>query len=394
MKEKSDLPFVTLLLMISFASVNAVLFTPALPNIAKYFFISDEIAQATITWFLIGYTLGQLIYGPIANRFGRKHALYVGIAVQIMSSLLSVLAGEVYSFNLLVIGRFFMALGAGVGLKMTFTLVNEWYEPKLASQKIAYLMLGFAVAPGLGVTLGGFLNQFYGWASCFYAEAIYGVILLLFVIKLPETLRVRDLNTFKIKYLVHEYLVQFKNHAILTGGLLMGICTSFIYLFAAIAPFLAINLLGMNSAEYGMANILPPIGLIMGSLYCARLTRKLSLPSIIKIGIIITSVGVVLLSVLIMIELSAMFSLFLPLVVIYFGLSLIPSNASAIAMQQTHDKAHGSAVMNFYNMGLATVLVLSVGFFSVSKLLLIGVYLVLCAMLYVWFFNQMIKPKT
>lgn len=393
MKEKSDLPFVTLLLMISFASVNAVLFTPALPNIAKFFVIPDEVSQATITWFLIGYTLGQLIYGPIANRFGRKHALYVGISVQIISSLLCVLAGEIHSFSFLVMGRFFMALGAGVGLKMTFTLVNEWYEPKLASQKIAYLMLGFAVAPGLGVMLGGFLNQLYGWASCFYAGAIYGVMLLTLVIKLPETLRARDLNAFKIKYLVHEYFMQFKNRAILTGGLLMGICTSFIYLFAAIAPFLAINLLGMNSAEYGAANILPPIGLIMGSLYCARLTSKLALSSIIKIGIVITSAGVILLSILMMIELNAIFSLFLPMVIIYFGLSLIPSNASTIAMQQTNDKAHGSAVMNFFNMGLATVLVLSIGFFSVGKLLLIGVYLVLCAMLYVWFFNQIIKPK-
>ena len=78
-----QLPLVTLLLMISFASVNAVLFTPALPNIAHFFAISDSIAQQTITWFLIGYAVGQLLYGPLANRFGRKKALFAGVSLQI-----------------------------------------------------------------------------------------------------------------------------------------------------------------------------------------------------------------------------------------------------------------------------------------------------------------------
>src|SRR5579864_6635516 len=93
MQTKSQLPFFTLLLLISFASVNAVLFTPALPNITHFFGISEDIAQQTITWFLIGYAVGQLIYGPIANRFGRKHALYTGIGIQIISSLFCVVAG-------------------------------------------------------------------------------------------------------------------------------------------------------------------------------------------------------------------------------------------------------------------------------------------------------------
>jgi DHA1 family bicyclomycin/chloramphenicol resistance-like MFS transporter len=149
------LPFATLLLLISFASVNAVLFTPALPTIAHYFGVAEDTAQQTITLFLIGYALGQLIYGPLANRFGRKPALYIGITLQILSSLLCVLAGVLNEFWLLVLGRFLLALGSAVGLKMTFTLVNESYEPKVASRKMSYLMLAFAITPGIGVAVGG-----------------------------------------------------------------------------------------------------------------------------------------------------------------------------------------------------------------------------------------------
>src|SRR5471032_1196013 len=107
---KPKLPFFTLLLMISFASVNAVLFTPALPNIAHFFDISAKVAQQTITWFLVGYALGQLMYGPIANRFGRKPALYAGISLQIISSLACVFAGNIHVYWLLVLARFFLAL--------------------------------------------------------------------------------------------------------------------------------------------------------------------------------------------------------------------------------------------------------------------------------------------
>lgn len=213
------LTFFTLLLLISFASVNAVLFTPALPDIAYFFEIREDVAQQTITWFLIGYALGQLVYSPIANRFGRKPALYAGIILQITSSLLCVLAGVIHEYWLLVIARFMLALGSGVGLKMTFTLVNECYEPKMASQKISYLMLAFAITPGLSVGIGGILNTYYGWTSCFYAGAIYGCLLLLLVTRLPETQKTLDLNAFKMKYLLHSYSSQFKNRQLIAGGL-------------------------------------------------------------------------------------------------------------------------------------------------------------------------------
>jgi MFS family permease len=375
---KIRLPFFTLLLLISFASVNAVLFTPALPNIAHFFDIGEETAQQTITWFLVGYALGQLVYGPIANRFGRKPALYAGISLQIVSSLLCVLAGVIHEYWLLVIARFMLALGSGVGLKMTFTLVNECYEPKIASQKISYLMLAFAITPGLGVALGGILNTYYGWTSCFYACAIYGLALLFFVARLPETQKTLNLDALKMKHLVHGYSNQFKNSQLITGGLLMGCSTCFVYVFAAAAPFIAINIFDLNSAEYGLANILPPIGLILGSIIGARLSKKYSLESIILAGILIASLGSILMFIAMIMNFSIVSSLFFPMIIIYFGSCFILANASTIAMSKANDKAHGSAVMNFINMGLATLVVLVMGIFSMKTLLLPVIYIVLC----------------
>jgi DHA1 family bicyclomycin/chloramphenicol resistance-like MFS transporter len=364
-----ELPFFTLLLMISFAAFNAVLFTPALPAIANFFAISINTAQQTVTWFLIGYTLGQLVYGPLANRYGRRPALFIGIGLQVISSILCAFSGIIHHYWLLVLSIFLVALGSGVGLKMAFTLVNECYEPKVASQKIAYLMLAFAIAPGVSMALGGILTNHLGWMSCFYLGAIYGVILLFLVSRLPETQMTLDFDAFKIDHLISGYFNQFKNIQLVAGGILMGISTAFVYTFAAAAPFVAINLLGMNSQQYGIANILPPIGLIFGSLCSAQSAKKAPLQSLIGRGIIITSAGVILMIIAIFMT-SALLSLFLPMFMIYFGLAFVIANASTIAMSQIDDKAHGSSVMNFINMAIATIAVLSLGLFHTTTMTL------------------------
>jgi len=378
MPKNFQLSFLTLILLISFASVNAVLFTPALPDIATFFNVSDGLVQQTITLFLVGYTIGQLIYSPIANRFGRKPALYTGICLQIFSSLLCVIAGKLHYFELLIFGRLLLALGAGVGLKMTFTLLNENYEPAIASQKTAYLMMAFAITPGLGVAIGGFLNARFGWMSCFYAGAIYGAILLALVMRMPETLKNRDLDALKIKKLIANYVTQFSNKQLILGGILIGACTSVIYIFAAVAPFIAIKIFSMSSEQYGLANLLPPIGIILGSLYSAKLIKKYKFTHIISQGIATVLIGVIFMCITVFMHLHPIYSLFFPTIIIYFGSCLIISNASALAMSYVNDKAHGSAVMSFVNMGFATIMVLGLSRVTVNLYLLPLAYLALC----------------
>jgi MFS family permease len=367
---KQSLSFSTLLLMISFAAGNAVLVSPALPAIAIFFNVSSDATQQVVTFFLVGYALGQLIYGPLANRFGRKPALYMGIGLQIMSSLACILAGMLNNFYLLLLGRFALALGSGVGLKMTFTLLNECYEPKVVSQKVSYLMLAFAITPGISMAVGGLLTQNFGWISCFYFSAVYGLILLALVTRLPETLAVLDLDALKLKHLLHAYGEQFKNNKLLSGGLLMGLTTCFIYVFAAVAPFVAINLLGMTSKSFGIASILPSIGYMLGAVSSAKLAKKYALSKTIFVGITIVAVGIMLMAVGSYTESSAILSLFIPITIVYFGEALIYPNASAIAMGSAMDKSHASAVMNFLTIGLPTIAVLSFGMFTVTIMLL------------------------
>jgi len=392
MQNTKQLSSFTLLLMISFASVNAVLFTPALPEIANFFKISESAAQLTIMWFLVGYAIGQLFYGPIANRFGRKPALYTGITLQILSSLLCVLAGKLHLFSLLILGRFLMALGSGVGLKMTFTLVNETYEPKIAAQKLSYLMIAFAITPGLGVMLGGILISYYDWTSTFYAGAIYGIIFLLLTTRLLETKSELDSNALQFKHLISAYVVQFKNRQLISGGLLMGSTTCFVYIFAALAPFIAIDMMHMSSSQYGAANLLPPVGLILGSLFSAHLTKIFSIKKIINLGIFIASLGSFTMLIFTYLDLNVVVMIFIPMMINYFGVALIAANTSVIAMSQVEDKAHGSAVMSFTNMGSVTLVVLLLGLLPINLMLMPASYILICLAMFL-LFDRIINRK-
>lgn len=380
--------FLTLLLLISFAAVNAVLYTPALPEISQYFNVSTDLTEQTITLFLVGYALGQLVYGPIANRYGRLPAIYTGAVIQILSSLACAAAAHWYSFELFLIARFMAAIGSAVGLKIVFTLVNEYFPPKIASQKTSYLVLVFAIAPGLSVSIGGILTDYFSWISCFYFLAAYGLLVLFLSTKLPETKKILDLNAFKAKNLIHGYTSQIKIPTLVSSGFLMGGCSSIIYLFASLAPFIAIQHFNMTSSQYGFANLLPALGMFTGGIISAQLVRRLPIFTVISMGLPMTCLGVLMLAIGMYFEWPPLWGLFAPAMLAFAGNSLMYGNTSTLGLQATSDKAHGSSVLNFLNMGLSAIAVLSLSFHIMPSTLVLplmcGIACLVIAANYCW----------
>src|SRR5690606_28707057 len=129
---------------------------------------------------------------------------------------------------------------------------------------------------------------------------------MLLVRKLPETKTHLELDAFKLNYLIKGYAKQFRNSQLINGGLVMGGATCFVYVFAALAPFIAINIMHMDVVEYGIANLLPPIGLVLGSLVSARLATLDKPMFVIKMGILISFIGSLLMFIFVSIHCSAL----------------------------------------------------------------------------------------
>lgn len=376
--------FLLLFLLISFGSVSAVLFTPALPEISQFFQITDAQTQWTITIFLAGYAIGQLLYGPLGNGLGRKKALYSGIIMAIFSCVLCLVASALHAFWLLVIARFIMAIGSSVGLQMIFTLVADAYEAEEGRRIVAYAMMSFAITPGIGVALGGVLTTYFGWQSCFVALLIYGFLLLLLVKSAPETAPIIDRSALSPRKILRVYREKFQHFSLISGGLLMGLSSSCNYIFVAMAPFIAAGLLAMDPADYGFWSLLPPLGIIAGTQFSARCSKRYSMRVMILMGLSVVMIG----SGMMLFFLTSSWvsvigpvGLFLPQTIIFFGAALVIVNASARAMQSDVDKSNASAVMNFMSMGTPTVSTLLLSCFHLDLAPILPISMLFCAII-------------
>ncbi|MBY0530082.1 MAG: MFS transporter [Rhabdochlamydiaceae bacterium] len=384
---KSDKPqFTLLLLLVSFASVGAVLFTPALPSITTFFGISVAEAQFTITAYLIGYAIGQLPYGPLANRYGRKITLYIGISLAILGSLLCALAAPLMSFSLLIFARVLQALGACVGLKISFTMIADVYEQTEATKMISRILIAFAIMPGLAVALGGWITHLLNWQSCFYFLGLFGIVVLWLSTKLPETAASLDQHALKVSSILHGYAVKFKNKRLVTSALMMGCGTSVVYVFAAKAPFIGIDLIGMTTDAFGNYNLIPLLGMLFGALLSAKIAGRFSLLYLLLTGIV-TALAMTL-TMLIPFSMGKFnaLTLFFPMFLIYIAQSLVFANISSFGLASAKNKSNGSAVLNFINLSTTVVALILLEFIYPESAIVLPLSFVFffCMMLFLW----------
>lgn len=380
---------VTLIIMSSFATMGAVIFTPALADIASYFKISDSLSQLIITMFLVGYALGQLIYGPLANRFGRKKAFYIGIFIATVGSITSILAESLNSFAALIVGRMLEALGSSAGLVVSFTIVNDYYLGEAARKVIAYMILAFAIIPGVATFVGGVLVTHFHWISCFYFLLVYGLLLIIPVRRLAETAKVLDKKALELSRLRTKYASGFRNVFLRNTALHFGLSTLCIYAFTSNASLLAARDLGLSAEGYGIVGLIPFIGTALGCIISARLVSKYSAESLIRFGYAVEVVVTVVFSLLFYLGYVNVAVLMGSGFCFMIGASIILGNGTAIAASRCEDKAIASAVMQFINVSMPVLgtFILAMTPFGVMKLSITwGIALV--AMLIIAHFNK------
>lgn len=350
-----------ILFLVSFASVAAVLYTPGLPAIAAHFNVSISGAQFVVSLFLIGYTFGQLPYGPIANRFGRKPTLYAGILLEIVGAFLCYIFGNMNIFPLFLLSIFLLAVGASVGLKMAFNLIGDSFAQLEAAKRISYMSISFAMAPSIGVVIGGLIVHYLSWQSCFFFLMLYGIYLLSLIPFLPETLPSKDFQALNLKRIFQGFYSQLQSPLLLLGAFVWGLCTCVPYIFAQMGPIIGIEQIGLDPDVYGLYNFIPSFGVLIGALLGKFLFDRIGNGYILALGIAISFIGIVFQIIAFYLKYVDPFTLFFPMVITYIGTTMIFVYASSVAVTGSQDKSNASSVVSFLNMttALTSTLILS-----------------------------------
>ena len=167
-----------LALLTSLGPLSIDMYLPALPQMANDFGISTQMMANTLPAYFLGLALGQLIYGPLSDRIGRKPPLYFGLVLYILASMLCVFATDEWS---LIAARILQAVGGCVGVVIARAAIRDRLDMQASAQAFASMMIVMGIAPIIAPSLGAIVLKFFAWQAVFVFLTLMGIICLLCV---------------------------------------------------------------------------------------------------------------------------------------------------------------------------------------------------------------------
>ncbi len=263
-------PFALIVAITACGTLGMHLIIPALPETARALGVSAGTIQLTITLYLIGLAIGQLVYGPISDQFGRRPVLLAGLALFTLAGIATAAAPNAWT---LVIARILQSIGACAGLVLGRAIVRDSAAPDRAAAQLAMLTMVMSAAPAIAPVLGGYATAWIGWRAAFALLAIVGgVTLACAVLALPETSTTQ--SGTRVSLLVGS-LRLFRSRAF-CGYVLGGACTTTsFYAFMAASPFILVDLLHQPAERVGLYYLLLMAGVAAGSLSANRVAGRI-----------------------------------------------------------------------------------------------------------------------
>ena len=348
--------------LIAVGPLSIDMYLPAFPAMQADLGAPPGAMEYTLSAFFIGLALGQLAYGPLSDRFGRRPPLLGGFALFALASLACALASDAWS---LVAWRFLAALGGSAGMVITRAVVRDRCNAREAARAFSMLILVMGLAPILAPLLGSWMAGALGWRAIFVFLSGFGVFGWLAVwLALPETHDIRHEPPLRLASVLADYGGLLLNRAFLGYTLVGGLAFAGMFAYIAGSPFVLIHLQGMAPSTFGWVFGGNALGFVVFSQINARLLKTRPLTGILKLAVWVPTLAGLGLGL-------AGLAGWLPQALVLSGfflyvssLGFIGPNAAAAALA-THGQMAGkaSALMGSLQFGLATLAGGLVGYF-------------------------------
>ncbi|WP_244146403.1 multidrug effflux MFS transporter [Comamonas antarctica] len=260
-----------LLVLVTFSGTMAMhIFVPALPVAGAALGASAASMQQTITLYVIGLALGQLIYGPVSDAVGRRPALLLGLSVYFCAGVMALLAP---TLQWLLVARLLQALGGAAGIALGRAIVRDTAEPARVTRELALLNLLTLAGPGLAPIVGAYLADHFGWRAIYvFLVAIGSAMLVCTWRLLPETNG--QLRPLRVASIGRDYR-QLLGHPGFAGYMLGGACiTSALYPYLASVPYIVHGQMGLPISAIGWFAASTIVGASLGTFLTRRLSSR------------------------------------------------------------------------------------------------------------------------
>ena len=271
----------TLGLLSATGAFSIDMYLPGFPAIAKDLHTTVAHVTLSITSFFIGISIGQMIYGPLLDKYGRKEPVYVGLVVYLVASIACAYAPTA---DALIGIRFVQALGSCAGLVVSRALVRDIFPVEENAKIFSLLMLVLALSPIIAPTLGGYMTALLGWQSIFFVlAAIAGVTILLVYFTLPAGRQPDPSLSLLPRPIIKSFMEVAKVPQFYTYAFAGAIASSGLYAYIAGSPFVFMELYHVSERQYGWIFAIIAMGLIGGSQVNTLLLRSYSSEQIIRV---------------------------------------------------------------------------------------------------------------
>ena len=280
---------IALALLLGLQPVMTDLYLPALPLLARELAAPMSATQLTMSALILAFGLSQLIWGPVADRFGRRPVLLISLVLLVLASVGATVASHI---GWLIVWRAAQGATMAATVVCARAMVRDLYEPHQGARVMSLGMSGLAVMAIGSPLLGGVLAMALGWRSALGAVACFAVIVLVFVWRvLPETLAVRNpraLHGATLAANAGQVLAHptFRAWALLTSATYGGLFT-----LLSASSFVYIEVLGLTPAEYGLAMASGSVSYLVGTFFCRRWLLRLGLLAAVRRGALFSLTG-------------------------------------------------------------------------------------------------------
>jgi len=373
------LTYITLVSLVAYAAIATDLYLPAIPNMIVDLGGTTSDGQLTLSVFMVGLALGQLVFGPLSDHFGRIPVVRAGTLLFLVTSVLCALAAN---FGVMWAMRGLQGMAAASGPVIARAMVRDRYEGNRAAQVMSTLSAAMATIPMIAPSIGALILQFAAWPAVFVALAVFAALVLVALTRLPETTSNTSNERLTLRMVLSSFSEMLRRPSFLGYQMAGSFSFAALFVYLSTVAFFLPDVFNIPTSLFGYAFALTVFGFMTGSLINARLVMRFGMDQTLEAGLTISLLAALLIVLLSANARAHLYAMAALSSIFFLGVGLTASNASMGAISQFANKAgSASAVYGFTHALLASAVGAVAGLLYQGRLLEPALIMLGCAML-------------
>jgi len=360
-------------------AVSTDLYLPAIPQLIESLAADVSQGQLTLSVFLMGFAVGQLFYGGVSDRHGRKPVLYLGLLIYLAGTLGCIFAPDI---NTLIGARFVQGLGGASGPVLARAMVSDSHSRVDAARVMASIAGAMALVPAIAPVFGSWLLYVFEWRAHFVLLLILGLLTFAGVTRLQESLKTLSTEPFRLSGIISQFPLCLSNSSFVGFTLCGGASYAAMFCYISTSSFLIIGMLGLAPETFGYTFMVVVFGYITGAMASSRLVVRRGVMQVLALGQWVGLLAAGLLLILAIFEINRLIPILVAFYMIFVagGLSLAVSQMGAIA-ELPEAAGRASSVFGFLQIAFASLLGFLVGQFYNNTLVPTAIGVMLAVLL-------------